>query len=130
MKLVSAGTQQINIVLLDRNRNMSKSLYRICVEQYPVFVGNRSQFPNRLYRTNLIIYMHHGYKDRVFTHRLCQCFHRDPSLRVYREIGYFKPLFLQKDQRIVHRGMFNGCGNDMISGTLICQCRPNQCHIV
>ena len=59
VQLVSAGTEHVNVIFIHLDGHMGKCLYRIGVEQNPVFPGNGPDFLDRLNGANLIIGKHH-----------------------------------------------------------------------
>ena len=131
MEFVGGKGQHINVVILDRNRNVSHCLNSIGMEQNIVFSANRSNFCNRQNRADFIVGIHHSNQTSIRLNgsfHLLRCYH---SIFVHIQQGDRKALCFQLFQRVQNRMMFKRCGDNVhVSFPLADGCSGTKCLIV
>ena len=114
--LVSAGTQHINVVFIYIDRNLTKCLYCICVEQNAVFSGNTSDFFDWLNRSDLVVCKHYRNQDSLRCDCLFQFVQTYDTILIYVKIcDLCTSFFFEVFTCMKNSMMLNLCCNNVIS---------------
>ena len=92
---------------------MAHSLYRIGVEEYARFPGDRPDLRDWLDGADLVVGGHNGDEDRIRAEGRLHGGGVHPSLAVHRQIGDLKALLLQIPGGMEDRVVLDGGGNDV-----------------
>ena len=130
--LVSADCKKIDAHLFRVNAVFTKSLDGIYMIKSlrAFFVNHLRNFFYRHHGTDFVIYKHGRNHNRIRAQNCFQCTHLYFAFMIYRKIGDFKSLFLQKRCRLADCCMFYRCNNNVISVSLVCQCTTDQCKVI
>ena len=132
MYLMSADRQQIHIHSGRIDPELAESLHGVHMEQClrVTALDQRTGFRHRLYTSDLVIYMHDRYQDRVLPHRPLQFLQGDPPLTVHREISHLKSLSLQIRHGLQNSRMLHPCRDQMPSSSVMSHRRTDQRNII
>ena len=110
VKFMGGGRQH---VFPDIYRDMPDGLDSIGVKQYISLPADRSDLPDRLNGTDLIIGIHDGYQTGILPDRFLHLGRKNDSIFMNIKQGDIKALFFQLIQSVQNRMMFKGSGYDM-----------------
>ena len=61
---MAAGAEHVNMAFVYMDGNLAECLHSVRMEQDSMLMGNLSDFPDRLYSSNLIVGIHDGDQNR------------------------------------------------------------------
>src|SRR5712671_5841351 len=82
--LVAGYREQVNVVLLDVDRDFANRLHTIDREDDAVFLGNLADFRHRIDDANLIVGVHDGDQNRFRRNRFTHVFRVDAAIALHR----------------------------------------------
>ena len=130
VKLVPRYREQIHAQLIHPHRNLSDGLGRIRMQEDIVAMRKLCDLINRLYRSHLVVGVHHRDQGRLRRDGALQGLHVDQAGFIHRHVGHLEALFLQIGAYFQHRRMFDGSGDDVAAAPPLRQRRPFDCQVV
>ena len=128
--LVTTGTEHVDIHLIHIDRHMCKGLYRIGMEQYPVFLCNRTDFLQWLDGSDLVVCCHDRDENCIRTNGCLKLVQLNLTIFIHTDISHFKsvqfqPLCCVQDRMVLDRG----CDN-VLSLAAVCLCGCFECPVI
>ena len=103
------------MVLIHIDRLMAECLNRVCVEDDPVLMGDLTDLPDRLDRSDLVVGEHHRDQDRIRADRFLQLVDGNGAVLVYREVGDLIAALLEILTGVKDRVVLDLCCDDVFS---------------
>jgi len=93
---VAADRHEVDIKLIDINRNLADGLGRVGVEEYFLVPAYLSDFLDWLNHTDFVVDHYHWNEDSVGPDGLLELFEVNDSISLHREVSDIKTLLLQE----------------------------------
>src|SRR6266849_2922894 len=113
--LVAAQGQQVDVVLLDVDRNLANGLDAVHREEDTVLLGQLADFRHRVDDANFVVGVHDGNQDGLGRNGLAHIFWIDPAVALHREISHLKTVLFQAFTRVQHRLVLDGLRDDVVA---------------
>ena len=113
--LVRAERQQIDLQVVDVDRDLADRLHGVGVEQDPLLLRDRADLGDRLQHADLVVGGHDRDEDRLVGDGGAQLVETDAAVLLHRQIGDARALLLELLARVDDRLVLDHARDDVIA---------------
>src|SRR5712691_6728726 len=130
VNLMPGERHQVDVQVIDIAGNLAYPLHGIAMEPDIVFAGNGTDSGQRSDSADFAVGVHDGDEHGVGRDGLTDIVRIYESKTVYRDIGHFKALFLQRLAAVQHRLVLSGSRNNMAAFVTVGPGNAFECQVV